>query len=662
MGKNPLFRAFLIALMTFAISHRAQATTTYWQGPATGGVFNDDENWSEASPGDNSPLPQGPNDRAVFDTTIDGTLTFDANATHAATDIKSTGGTLTFDTGTNKWVTTGTFTVGAYGLSTPGYPKIRQVGGYIEAFHFLMGYDDASPGVSWEISGPTAHLHSIRPSGGLSMGVGPNADETQMWVHNGGKLTTAGQAILGLGGSSNCLLTIEGAGTIFSAANYLGVGHTGIVGERNASGNKAIIRDSATASASNLYLGISIETLNNEIAITGAGTTFALNGTGPTDDGRETLVGWRGPNNILRIEDGAAVTGKNYFIIGKESTSNAGNQLILSNSSLSSTGVEPRRGSVTVTNSTLDMVQWYDENLEVYNGGGIVSALSSSVFTFNSGTVRSVNATVSNGAAFNVGTGGATPATYFMRLDQAGARGTHSFANGLALGSNGVLAGNGNITGNVSGAAGAKVDVGASAGIINVTGAWNNTGVGIQLELDNLATSTAPGVQFDQLNVSGAFTHGGTVAIDVSQLVGPASATQLKLIGWGSQVGASASTIVSFLGGAALPYVFQADGLYVTAQASAALAGDYNSDGKIDAADYTVWRDNLGAATIPNRGPGITGVVGPDDYNYWKTHFGMGAGSGATFGAAVPEPASWCLILTVVTCGLAWRRPKSHDA
>jgi hypothetical protein len=271
-----------------------------------------------------------------------------------------------------------------------------------------------------------------------------------------------------------------------------------------------------------------------------------------------------------------------------------------------------------------------------------------------------VNATVSNGSAFTVGNGSATPATYFMRLDQAGARGTHSFANGLSLASNGVLAGNGNITANVSGAAGAKVDVGASAGIINVTGTWNNTGIGVQLELDNLAASTTPGVQFDQLNVTGAFTHGGTVTIDVSQLVGPASATQLKLIGWGSQVGSSASTIVSFLGGAALPYVFQADGLYVTAQASAALAGDYNNNGIVDAADYTVWRDKLGAASIPNRGAGIVGPVGTDDYNYWKAHFGEGAGSGSASLSAVPEPASWCLILAIITCGLSWRRPKSN--
>ena len=65
---------------------QATATVTTWDGPATGGVFNDDNNWNQNSPGDNTPLPNGPNDHAIIGGTvdIDGTITFDANATHLA--------------------------------------------------------------------------------------------------------------------------------------------------------------------------------------------------------------------------------------------------------------------------------------------------------------------------------------------------------------------------------------------------------------------------------------------------------------------------------------------------------------------------------------------------------------------------------------------------
>ncbi len=54
------------------------------------------------------------------------------------------------------------------------------------------------------------------------------------------------------------------------------------------------------------------------------------------------------------------------------------------------------------------------------------------------------------------------------------------------------------------------------------------------------------------------------------------------------------------------------------------LPGDYNTDGSVDAADYAVWRDALGAEVAPYSsadGDG-DGSVGPEDYVVWKNHFG----------------------------------------
>lgn len=81
------------------------------------------------------------------------------------------------------------------------------------------------------------------------------------------------------------------------------------------------------------------------------------------------------------------------------------------------------------------------------------------------------------------------------------------------------------------------------------------------------------------------------------------------------------------------------------------LAGDYNDDGTVDAADYTVWRDNLGesAGTLPNDTDG--GVIGTAQYATWKANFGSSSGSGEA--GAVPEPMSICLLLTML---LACRR------
>ena len=62
------------------------------------------------------------------------------------------------------------------------------------------------------------------------------------------------------------------------------------------------------------------------------------------------------------------------------------------------------------------------------------------------------------------------------------------------------------------------------------------------------------------------------------------------------------------------------------------LDGDYNGDGTVDAADYVMWRKNDGS---------------PEGYNTWRTNFGRTLGSGAALAssAAVPEPASFALLL-----------------
>jgi hypothetical protein len=91
------------------------------------------------------------------------------------------------------------------------------------------------------------------------------------------------------------------------------------------------------------------------------------------------------------------------------------------------------------------------------------------------------------------------------------------------------------------------------------------------------------------------------------------------------------------------------------------LAGDYNNNGIVDAADYTTWRDALGQSiSLPNETESL-GMVDGDDYDAWKANFGArrsGSGSaGLARSATVPEPAS--LGLTTV-CGLALLRLRTR--
>ncbi len=79
--------------------------------------------------------------------------------------------------------------------------------------------------------------------------------------------------------------------------------------------------------------------------------------------------------------------------------------------------------------------------------------------------------------------------------------------------------------------------------------------------------------------------------------------------------------------------------------AAATLAGDFNLDGKVDAADYVSWRK--GNSPNPNS---------LADYNTWRANFGAGPGAGAGLGTStVPEPASAGLFLLGLVA-LCWRR------
>ena len=81
-----------------------------------------------------------------------------------------------------------------------------------------------------------------------------------------------------------------------------------------------------------------------------------------------------------------------------------------------------------------------------------------------------------------------------------------------------------------------------------------------------------------------------------------------------------------------------------------------NYDGVVDAADFTVWQDNLGlaASVLNGNGSGAATVV-QADYLLWKTNFeALATGSEGT--AAVPEPTTLLLALIGLSLLPLWRR------
>jgi hypothetical protein len=76
--------------------------------------------------------------------------------------------------------------------------------------------------------------------------------------------------------------------------------------------------------------------------------------------------------------------------------------------------------------------------------------------------------------------------------------------------------------------------------------------------------------------------------------------------------------------------------------------GDYNKDGIVDAADYTVWRDTLGSTTDLRADGNQDGVVSVRDYIFWQQRFGESATGVGTPADAVPEPSIRALMASLL--------------
>lgn len=210
----------------------------------------------------------------------------------------------------------------------------------------------------------------------------------------------------------------------------------------------------------------------------------------------------------------------------------------------------------------------------------------------------------------------------------------------------GTVSGGGTIGGDLNNAAG-SIAPGISSGILTVGGDFSQQPNGtLEIEIGGLAQ----GDDYDTLAVTGTANVDGNLMVSLIDDFIPPAGQQFTVL---TSAGLNASSL-TLTGSASDSFSLVVDGSDVVLQSLGTLvAGDYNRNGVVDAADYTLWRDTFGQSVT--KGTGADGVpnghIDENDYLFWVGRFGASAtASGA--GQAVPEPTSIILLaLSVIGAG-----------
>jgi hypothetical protein len=222
----------------------------------------------------------------------------------------------------------------------------------------------------------------------------------------------------------------------------------------------------------------------------------------------------------------------------------------------------------------------------------------------------------------------------------------------------------------------------ADLGTVTPMGSYmfNSTGATQTGKLDVIGTTGS------LVNPTGAVGTAPNYSLNLPTVAGDSPAALAAAAATGSwSAGAVATMSANLQGGAnALSFIFTStDDLskvaatYKGNSLVPTVVGDYNNNGIVDAADYTIWRDNLGSTTftLPNRATANTGAISVTDYTTWVSQFNKvpalpqftpriyfqasainAGGSGSLSGSVVPEPASIVMLVIGVATFLVGRR------
>jgi fibronectin-binding autotransporter adhesin len=458
---------------------------------------------------------------------------------------------------------------------------------------------------------------------------------------------------------------VSGVGSFLDTSNEFSVGRSGA--------GTLLIEDGAAASNNAGYIGF-YNGANGVANVTGVGSTWtnrgALNigygstGTLTISDGATVsdttgAIGWGyGSSGVVTVRDaGSAWTNNSGMAVGVGGAATLevlnGGLVSNVNGDINGRGAPECTALVSGAGSA-----W------VNSGNLRVGAAGKGTLTITDGGFVSVG---SGGGAGDVTIGGAVGYNGTIHLQDRGVlrlhggkiSGTGAAAfnfNGGRLEGVGIYQVGAGLTQN-----GGVLAPGNSTGITTIVGSYIlNSGA---LEIELLGSGGVAGTAFDRLVVNSGVTLG--VNSQLNLLLGYAanvgdsflivdSKNSAPINGTFANDDALTAEFESLRYSFSLSYAAGTGNDIALTVASVALIGDYNGDGFVDAADYTVWQDAVGtsvAAYVGADGNG-DGVVDDGDHAVWAAHYG--ASLEAAMAQAVPEPAG--VVLAVVALVAAGRR------
>ena len=234
----------------------------------------------------------------------------------------------------------------------------------------------------------------------------------------------------------------------------------------------------------------------------------------------------------------------------------------------------------------------------------------------------------------------------------------------------GTLAGHGTFD-HLSVRSGTTVAPGSGVGILTVDQSFvMEQGATLSVEIGGNDNSDPQNPEFDQLMAGGEAKLDGTLAVTLVDIGGgifsPGLGNSFPIVSSSEGLSGAFDTLDVPALPTGLVWKTSSDDNTLFLNVAARLAGDYNGNGIVDAADYVVWRKTVGqtggSLVADGSGPLGTpdGVVDNLDYNFWRTQFGA-ASSSAGQSTRVPEPATaLSLMLGLLVGFIRQRRLKAE--